>query len=288
VLVAVLAAAAMLAQAAPTASAARVPRLRHVWVFVLENHSYDQVIGSREAPFLNRVARRHGQATHFYAVTHPSLPNYLAMISGSTHGCTSDGCNGPYPGLTLAGQLARHGMRWRGYFEGLPRAGYIGGDVSSYTQHHDPFVYFQSVINPLRQRRNVVPFSKFPGSLRRPPAFSYIVPNDAHNMHTGSIREADNWLRYWVPRVIATRAFRHRGVVIITWDEADKGDHSGCCLRGIDGGHQPLIVIAHRGRLHARIRHTRSAYSLLRTIESGFRFQPLGRAARVRPLAGFW
>src|SRR6266536_3772759 len=161
-----------LALTAASPAGASVPRLRHVWVFVLENHGYSEVIGNPHAAFLNRLAHRHAMATHYYAVSHPSLPNYLAMISGSTQGCASDGCNGPYPGPTLARQIARRGMRWRGFFEGLPSRGYVGGDTGGYTQHHNPFVYFKSIVQRRRQRRSIVRFSAFPRSLRRPPALS--------------------------------------------------------------------------------------------------------------------
>jgi len=97
--------AATLAIAASPAEA-RTHRLNHAWVFVMENHSLGQILGNRQAPFLNRVARRYQVATRFYAPAHPSLPNYLAMISGSTHGCSSDHCKGGVRGPTLASQLS--------------------------------------------------------------------------------------------------------------------------------------------------------------------------------------
>jgi 6-phosphogluconate dehydrogenase len=87
---------------------------------------------------------------------------------------------------------------------------------------------------------------------------------------------------------MASRGFRHHGAIFITWDEASKGDSSGCCIEGVHGGHQPFIAIVHNGRQHARLRKLRSAYSLLRTIEAGFRFGHLGHAARARPLAKFF
>lgn len=52
----------------------------------MENHAYQQVIGSSDAPFLNGLARRGALFTHSYAVTHPSEPNYLALFSGGTQG----------------------------------------------------------------------------------------------------------------------------------------------------------------------------------------------------------
>ena len=126
--VVLLAALAAFAATAPQADASRVPRLKHVWVFVLENHSYDEIIDNPDVPYLNHLAHRHGMATQYYAVAHPSLPNYLAMISGSTHSCTSNGCQGNYRGRTLAGQFSGHGLRWRGFIEGLPEPGYTGRD----------------------------------------------------------------------------------------------------------------------------------------------------------------
>ena len=179
-------------------------------------------------------------ATQYYAVAHPSLPNYLAMISGSTHSCTSNGCQGNYRGRTLAGQFSGHGLRWRGFIEGLPEPGYTGRDSGKYTRHHNPFVYFRSIVQKPRQRNRIVPFRQFRRSLRRPPALSYIVPTDDHNMHSGSEGVADAWLHNWIPRVMASRGFRHHGAIFITWDEASKGDSSGCCVAGVHGGHQPL------------------------------------------------
>ena len=79
----------------------------------MENHSLGQILGNRQAPFLNRVARRYQVATRFYAPAHPSLPNYLAMISGSTHGCSSDHCKGGFRGPTLASQLSGRGLGGR-------------------------------------------------------------------------------------------------------------------------------------------------------------------------------
>ncbi len=275
------------AVATPQADAARVPRLKHVWVFVMENHSYDQVIGNPNAPYVSRLARRHGMATRMWAVRHPSLPNYLAMISGGTHGCTNNSCERGIPGKTVTSQLARNGLRWRGYFEGLPERGYTGGDVGTYTQHHNPFIYFRAITSKPKQRGHILSFRAFRSSLRRPPALSVVVAGERHNMEV-SESDGDRWLQKWIPRVMATRGYRHHGAIFITWDEAAKADHSGCCMPGITGGHQPFVAIVHGGPKHVRLTKPRTAYSLLRTIEDGFRLRHLGNAAQVRPLAKFF
>ena len=268
---------------APATAEARVHRLHHVWVFVMENHSLGQILGNPKAPFLNRMARRHQVATRFYAPAHPSLPNYLAMISGSTQGCSSDHCKGLYRGPTIARQLTRSGYRWQGFFEGLPRRGYLGGDYRGYVRHHNPFVYFRSVTSKPRQRRHLRRFRAFPQSLRRPPALSFIVPNNAHNMHTGSIQAGDTWLAHWVSRVQRSAGYRNGGTIMIVWDEGHN-DASGCCLRSVHGGRVPLLIISRHPRIRHRLRRPSTTYSLLNTLEAGFRLPRLGLAARVRPL----
>ena len=267
---------------------ASVPRMHHAWVFVMENHSLGQILGNpRKAPFLNRIAHRYRVATRFYAPSHPSLPNYLAMISGSTHGCSSDHCKGGFRGPTIARQLAARGLAWQGYFEGLPRRGYVGGNRGQYVRHHNPFVYFRSVTSKARQRRHLRTFRGFARSLHSPPALSYVVPNNAHNMHDGSIRTGDRWLAHWVTRVTHSRAYRHGGVIFIVWDEGHN-DSSGCCLPGVHGGRIPLFIISRHSRGRHHITRPRTTYSLLRTLEAGFRLPHLGLAAHTKPLVRVW
>ena len=275
--------AALTALSTPASAGARTHRLHHVWVFVMENHSLGQILGNRRAPFLNRMARRHRVATRFYAVGHPSLPNYLAMISGSTHGCGNDHCRGGFGGPTIASQLSARGLEWRGFFEGLPRRGYIGGNRGNYVRHHNPFVYFRSVTSSPRQRRHIERLHALHRSLRRPPALSFVVPTNANNMHDGSIRAGDRWLRHWVTMVMRSHAYRHGGTILITWDEGHN-DRSGCCLPHISGGRIPLFIISrHTPRRH-RLSLPATTYSLLGTLERGFRLPRLGLAALARPL----
>src|SRR5690349_5289538 len=75
---------------AADAASAPLPAFKHIFVIVLENKSYDQVIRSQQAPYLNTLARQYGLADNYYGVRHPSLPNYLALLGGDTFGITSD------------------------------------------------------------------------------------------------------------------------------------------------------------------------------------------------------
>ena len=187
------------------------------------------------------------------------------MISGSTHGCSSDHCKGGFRGPTLASQLSGRGLGWQGFFEGLPRRGYVGGNRGSYVRHHNPFVYFRSVTSKARQRRHVRNLRALPRSLRNPPALTYVVPNNAHNMHDGSVRAGDRWLSAWVSRVMRSRGYRHHGVIIIIWDEGHN-DSSGCCLPHIHGGRIPLFIISRHARLHHRLATPPPAHTLRRDV----------------------
>jgi phosphatidylinositol-3-phosphatase len=105
-LIVAVAAAVMLAiplSAAPTAS---VPRLAHTVVIVFENHERGDILGSGAAPEFEQLASTYAQATADYAVAHPSLPNYLALVSGSTHGVTSDCTDCPQPRQAIGSQLS--------------------------------------------------------------------------------------------------------------------------------------------------------------------------------------
>ena len=105
-------------------------------------------------------------------------------------------------------------------------------------------------------------------------------------MHTGSIQKSDHWLHHWIPKIIHSRGFHHHGVVFITFDEGHN-DSSGCCVKGVHGGRTVLIAITSH-RHHVKLQKPRTAYSLLRTIETGFRLPPIGHAKHAPPLNAFW
>ena len=109
--------------AAPAAQAAALPAPDHVVVVVLENHSYEQVIGSTSAPYLNNTLKAGGaNLTQSYAIAHPSQPNYLDLYSGNNQGVTTDNCYTPQfsSAANLGSELIAAGRTWGSYNEGLP------------------------------------------------------------------------------------------------------------------------------------------------------------------------
>ena len=96
------------------------PAASHVVLVVEENHEFSQVVGARQAPFLNRLAARGTLLTRYYAITHPSLPNYLALVAGDPLGIHGDCRTCHRRGRTLVDQLLAAGISWKAYYQGLP------------------------------------------------------------------------------------------------------------------------------------------------------------------------
>lgn len=254
------------------ADAARVPRFSKVALLFLENRNYRQIIGNPQAPFLNRLARRGGLATRYYALAHPSLPNYLALTTGSTGGITRDcnSCDSEAP--SLPGQLDAAAIPWKAYFQGIPSAGFLGRAAGAYSHHYNPFVYIRSIVTSSQSRSRIVGFGDLRADMAANalPRFSWITPDLLNNGHSGSVRRSDRYAARLVPRIV--RALGPRGVLFVTWDEA-RG------RTGPKGGRVALIATGPGARRGVRLRKRTNHYSLLATVESGLRLPALGHAA---------
>lgn len=261
----------------PADPASVLPRPARVAVLVLENRSYGQVIGSPRAPFLNRLARRYSLATRYYALAHPSLPNYIALTGGQTYGIRTD-CNTCDTGhRNLLNQLDRAGIGWRAYFEGLADRSELIARTTQYDPHYNPFAYFERIEGSTWARARIGNFADLRRDLarRRLPRFSWIAPDVFHDGHNGSLREADRVASHLVPGVL--RALGPRGVLYLLWDEGPNSD-----LRGTGdspgGGRVVLIAAGGAARRGARISVRANHYALLRMIEANFGLPALGKA----------
>jgi phosphatidylinositol-3-phosphatase len=240
-----------------------------VWV-VMENHAYSQIIGSRRAPYINRLAARCGVATRFFAERHPSLPNYIAMTSGSTQGVTDD--DGPDAHqLTAPSIFSQLGPRgWRSLQESMPSA-CRRSDAGAYAVHHNPAAYYTNLRGACHT--NVVPLGARPDLSAR---FTFVTPNNCHNMHDCSVSTGDAWLERFVPKVLASREYRAgRTAMFLTWDEDDDAS----------GNHIPTLVVAPSVRAGTRSRVRFDHYSMLRTTEEMLGVTPLlGNAASAKSI----
>lgn len=344
-------AAASLSTIATTASARereRTGRVDHVFYIMMENHAFDQIIGNtQDAPFINRLAADNRVATDFHGVTHPSLPNYLAAISGDYQGIfddckagaditcppeefvpnSGDGTSSTlltqaqidaasatphlFSGQNIVDQLEGKGLSWRAYMENLPSAGaqdeyapvINGKTVKLYAQKHNPFLYFSDINYPGSPRlAKIVPFEgNFLSDLWHGtvPNFSFISPNQCHDMHGispssaalineptcgypdsgldhGAIQLGDAWLKQTVAAIKDSPAWRHsRSEIIIAWDENDYSvDTSGGPFSPVGqdgavlgGGPAPLIVVSNGDDDHVVVDAPTDHYTTLYAIE---------------------
>jgi hypothetical protein len=264
----------------PGAKREPAPPLR-VAVIVLENREYGEIIGSAEAPFLSRLARGGVLATRFYGVAHPSLPNYLALIGGSTFGIEENCTDCSARGDNLAAQLSRAGLSWRAYMEDMPEACYDGSEHDGYAKRHDPFMYFPSISSVPGRCENVVPATQLDEDLHDDslPAFSWVSPDLCNDAHDCSLGVADRWLSGLVPRI--THRLGQDGILIVTFDEGTSD--LGCC--GGSRGGRIMTLLTGPGALRGvRLDRPFDHYSLLATIEDRFGLPRLRNARGVPTL----
>ena len=162
-----LAALAAVSCSGSAATRTPLPRFDHVLVVVLENKSQASVLGNREAPNFNNFAKHYAVLSRYGGVAHPSLPNYLALVSGSTHGITSDCTTCIVSARNLGDTLERAHLSWKTYAEGLPRPGFTGGSAGPYAKKHVPFLYFRDIVSKPARLRRVVPLRQFARDLAK-------------------------------------------------------------------------------------------------------------------------
>ncbi len=260
------------------AQAAHLPTFSHIFVIVMENKEADTVVGNAAAPYLNQLAAQYARADDFYAVQHPSLPNYLALIGGDTFGINSD-CMDCFISArdNLVTQLEAAGRSWKAYMESMPGPCFLGNAAPDYRQKHNPFIYFDSVRTDPTRCNRIVPLTQLAvdAQANALPDFVWITPNMCHDMHDCAVADGDKWLQTWVPQILATPAWKDNGLLFILFDEG-KSD-KGCCVYAAGGKIDALVIspLVQPGfSSEARYDH----YSVLRTIEAAWGLPLLGNA----------
>ncbi len=250
------------------------PARPHVLLIMLENKGYGATLGSCAAdPYLCSLASQYLSATAWYAVSHPSLPNYLAVTSGSTQGCSSDGCPVGIGAPDLGGQLTAAGIPWDAYMESLPSACDNIAASGVYTRVHNPFVYYTDDAS----RCHDVPYPGSGGLISAlegstPPDFVWISPNLDNDMHDGSVQQGDAWLKANLAPVLASSWFTGgTATVIVTMDENDKQSAPA-------GGQVPFVVISSRAKGAGAVTTYGNLFGTLRSIEEVFGLPLLGGA----------
>jgi phosphatidylinositol-3-phosphatase len=253
-------------------AASTVPTFSHILIVMEENHSYSEVIGSSNAPYLTSLAGQGANFTQSFAITHPSQPNYLAFFSGSTQGITSDSCPHTFTGANLASQLTGIGGTFTGYSESMPNAGYTGCVYNNlYYRKHNPWVNFSNIASSSNQ-----PYTIFPTNYSNLPALSFVIPNIQNDMHDGTIKQGDTWLKNNIDAYVQW-AKANNSLLIVTWDEDDSSN----------GNHIPTIFVGAHVKV-GNYSETINHYNVLRTVESSFGLAGLNNAANVNPITDIW
>jgi hypothetical protein len=244
----------------PCGTAAAPPAVwQHVVWIVMENKTYSQVIGSANAPYINGIARQCGLATQFFAEAHPSLPNYIAMTSGSTQGITDDSDPSAHP-LSVPSIFSQLGSGWRSLEESMPSNCDLFNS-GLYAVRHNPAAYYINIRTQCAIQD--VPLTDPPNLSAR---FTFITPNLCNDMHScptastidAEVKNGDAWLATWLPKIFASPEYRSGSTaVFLTWDEDDFNDAQ----------HIPTLVMSPSVRSGTSSSATFNHYSLLRTTE---------------------
>ena len=266
-------------------------RYDHVVIVIEENTDYAQVLGNRvDAPFINELADGGVNFTEFYAITHPSQPNYIQLFSGDNHGVVDNNRppGNPWTTSNLGATLFAAGRTFRGYSEDLPFIGdsetsgtNTAGGLTLYRRKHNPWANWQAPegtnpipVNQLSFDTNAR-FQDFSSDFTQLPDVAIVVPNQQNDMHDGTVRMGDDWLRANLG-AYAQWAKTHNSLLIVTFDEDNLSGPNKIPTVFYGAGLTPGTVNATRWTLH----------NLLRTMEDMYATTHSGRAAQLRPITG--
>jgi acid phosphatase len=232
-----------------------------VFVIVLENTSYQAAL---RQPYIASLAKDYSVATNYSAVGSPSLPNYLAMTSGSTWGISDDAFH-RLPATGLGNQLTGAGISWKAYMEGF--TGDCFTSPYPYALKHNPFAYYGAECPA-----NGVPMSDLATDLNgNTPQLSWITPGMCNDGHDCGVARADRWLSQFVPQITSSTAWKQGGALFITWDESS-----------LEDGRVALLVIA--PGFHSPLTMPLDHFSLLATIADRLGVARLGEAKQATSL----
>ena len=248
-----------------------VPRPDHVVIVIEENHSYNEIVGSPAAPYINSLAAQGALFTHSSATTHPSQPNYLDLFSGSNQGVTDDSCPHSFTTANLGRYLLNASLTFAGYSEDLPSVGSTVCTSGAYARKHAPWVNFTNIPTTTN-----LPFSYFPSDYTTLPIVSFVIPNLNNDMHDGTIQQGDGWLQQHLNGYVQW-AMTHNSLFIMTFDEDDSSQ--GNRIATIFVGQ--MVV---PGQYSESINH----FNLLRTLEDMYNLPYAGVSGNYQPITDVW
>jgi len=301
--------AALPAPPPPTPPVSKVGALDHVFMIYLENHGVKDIVGSRNAPYINGLIDNYGYGSNYFAQTHPSLPNYYPILGGSDFGfnfnCEMDCFDEP----NLADNIERAGKGWASYEQSMPSPCFTQSS-GPYSPGELPFLAFHDIVsNTARCQAHVLPLTRMAtdlASTSTTPNYAWFAADEDHNMegpiniafilslltnHQYNIKAGDQFLADTLPTILDSPAFQtQRSAIFITWDE----DYDNLSLGiGNEGNHVPMIVIPSPNsgmrQGHIVAVNYNNHYSLLRTIEDALQLPRLTNNDRfAQPMNEYW
>ena len=263
----------------------------HVFLVMMENHSFGQIIGNPAMPYLNSLATAHSLAADYFADAHPSIPNYFMLTTGNFE-TFDDGFNGTITDDNIVRALTGAGKTWKAYLENLPSVGYTGPNAGTYLKRHNPFAYLSDVVNSPAQVANMVPFTQLSTDLNAGslPNFVYVLPNSQHDAHDcpgggtscsddQELAAADAWLQANIDPVIKSPNFGN-SVLIITFDESVATDFTN------GGGQVATVLVGPHVKTGFRSSTMYQHQSLLRTMLQLLNVSDMPGASAVAPSMG--
>ncbi|HUA28700.1 MAG TPA: alkaline phosphatase family protein [Streptosporangiaceae bacterium] len=270
----------------PCGTASKPGTIKHViWIW-LENHSYNAILGSSQAPYFNTLAKDCGLATNYHNVTHPSLPNYIAATSGLGYSSIQKflpDCSPSSSCDTSAKSIFGQGESWKSYEESMPST-CDHSNSGNYAVRHNPAVYYTTLHGC---SSDDVSYSHLASDLahNQLPAFSFVTPNLIDDMHNGTVADGNRWMSRNLPTILNSAEYKNGSTVIfITFDEgSDVGSYADgehCATNTSDTScHLPTFVISPSTKVGARSGTLFNHYSLLATAEQLLHLSKLGQAA---------
>lgn len=188
----------------------------HIVVVIEENKSYNTVVGNfKDAPYINYLAQNGTNFVNAHFSSRPSQPNYIVLFSGHLHNIKTNQIHEKINAPNLYTALKEVGKTFVCYSEDLPYTGYNEKLYNAYVRKHNPSCQFTNVPDEINQ-----PFSAFPSNFANLPTVSFVVPNQNHNAHDGSLQEADNWLYNNISKYAEWCKYNN-SLLIVVFDEAE-------------------------------------------------------------------
>ncbi|BBX23833.1 hypothetical protein MTER_32440 [Mycolicibacter terrae] len=315
-----------LAPAPLTPPTSNVGQLDHVFVIYMENKGTDDIVGSPNAPYINSLINTYGYADNYYALGHPSDPNYFRVLGGSDFGIDYNSALNSINAPSLMQEMDQAGISWAGYAQSMPSAGDL---VSSgdYSADELPFAQFGYVYGntPDYLQEHLLPLPQLSTDLADPstfPGFTWIAANEDNNMegpvdtlsgvlqfiatqltdHQYNVAAGDQFVQQEISTIENSALWTdptQKDAIILTFDEDNNNLSLGF---GNDGNHVPMIVIPSEGAItlggmqsgHFTTDDYYNQYSLMATIEDALRGTP-GTLAPLTdndmyasPMNAFW